>query len=536
MSGETPPLHPSGLVTSVASPTLSTAVGRIINFLEEANSLCSEKLEKANELYRKAMDEATQLFVFASKSFLAKSSETGQVAKLDDSSSCSSSDVFPEGSNGVEESGIVEKQEESMTEIAQRLQEYAFSGLIRLYRIHHKAQEMRNLLIEYRQFLSNLRKVRTAKIVRTLIDAMSRIPNTDNLQVELCEECIAWCRTEKRTFLRHRVEARLCLLYMQQVKLHLAFELVYKLLKEVKKLDDKLLLVEIHLIESKLHFNVKNIAKSKAALTACRTNANAIHCSPLLQGDIDMQSGILNAYEKNYQTAFSYFFEAFEAFSTTGYSFGGKSNAAFSSGKVGGVATGAAAVKGGLMDVAGGGEDNRALLSLKYMMLAKIMCGQPDELTTLLSGKYGLKYANETDLQALKAVAVCHKERSLKLFEETLEKYSSSLKADPIIEKHISELYDTLLEQNILRVLEAFSRVEISHIAEIMELSDDIIQRKLCEMILDGKLHGTLDQGVGVLIHFDKPPLSDTYSDVLTTLKNMSDVVGTLYEKAKLAV
>ena len=51
----------------------------------------------------------------------------------------------------------------------------------------------------------------------------------------------------------------------------------------VFRLDDKLLLVEIHLIETKTHFAVEHMPKAKAALTACKTNANAIHCPPLLQ-------------------------------------------------------------------------------------------------------------------------------------------------------------------------------------------------------------------------------------------------------------
>ena len=45
--------------------------------------------------------------------------------------------------------------------------------------------------------------------------------------------------------------------------------------------------------------------RSKAALTACKTNANAIHCPPLLQAEIDMWSGILNAHEKDFRTAYS---------------------------------------------------------------------------------------------------------------------------------------------------------------------------------------------------------------------------------------
>merc|ERR1712066_163403 len=92
---------------------------------------------------------------------------------------------------------------------------------------------------------------------------------------------------------------------------------------------------------------------------------------------------------------------------------------------------------------------------------------------------------------------------------------------------------ETLLEQNINRILEPFSKVEITHVAELIELPLQRTQAKLSEMILDQKLNGTLDQGVGVLIVYEEEKVRSTYDNALKTIKNTSTVLDTLYGMAK---
>ncbi|KAL0321025.1 UNVERIFIED_CONTAM: 26S proteasome non-ATPase regulatory subunit [Sesamum radiatum] len=166
------------------------------------------------------------------------------------------------------------------------------------------------------------------------------------------------------------------------------------------------------------------------------------------------------------------------------------------------------------------------------MLLSKIMVNQADDVAGIISSpKVGLQYQGP-ELDAMKAVADAHSKRSLRLFEIALQNFKTQLEEDPIVHRHLSSLYDTLLEQNLCRLIEPFSRVEIAHIAELIELPVHHVEKKLSQMILDKKFAGTLDQGAGCLIIFDDPKTDAIYPATLETISNMGKVVDSLYVRS----
>lgn len=94
-----------------------------------------------------------------------------------------------------------------------------------------------------------------------------------------------------------------------------------------------------------------------------------------------MQSGILHvADERDFHTAFSYFFEAFEGFDLIGQS-------------------------------------EQAMLALKYMLLCKVMLGKSEEINILVSQKATFKY-HGGEITAMLAISKAAQNRSLKEFNE----------------------------------------------------------------------------------------------------------------------
>lgn len=338
-------------------------------------------------------------------------------------------------------------------------------------------------------------KAKTGKIVRTVIDMVSRIggPKSLQLQVDLCNESIDWCNAEKHTFLRQRIEARLAGILFDQHNFQQALKLITRLLREIKKLDDKQLLVEIHLTESKLHHALRNTPKAKAALTAARSVANSIYVVPKVQAQIDMMSGTLHAEERDYKTSYSYFFEAFEAYNQL--------------------------------------NEPEALPCLKYMLLSKVASGDSADVQGIVNGKQGIKYSG-IDVDAMVAVSKAHEERSLEKFKEATEGFKDQLGGDALITRHLDQLYEALMDANLLKIIEPFSCVEVAHVAKLINLPMELIETKLSQLILDGKFYGILDQGKGQLIVYDNPQEDQAYVSGLELIDHVEQVVGSLFRRA----
>lgn len=358
-----------------------------------------------------------------------------------------------------------------------------------------QGEELAGLIKFTRPFLSLVSKAKAAKLVRHLVDKFLDMEAGTGKEIELCKECIDWATDEKRTFLRQALEARLIALYFEGKKYTDALALGSTLLRELKKLDDKALLVEVQLLESKTYHALSNMPKARAALTTARTTANGIYCPPKLQAALDQQSGVLHAAdEKDFKTAYSYFYEAFEGYESI--------------------------------------ESPKAIIALKYMLLSKIMLNCAEEVPNIVSGKLALKYSGP-EVEAMKSIAQASHKRSLADFQQTVTQYKAQLEDDPIVRAHLDSLYDNLLEQNLCRIIEPFSRAQVDHVAGLIKLPVDKVEKKLSQMILDKKFSGILDQGEGVLIVFDETVSDKTYETSLETIQSMGKVVDSLYNKAK---
>lgn len=77
------------------------------------------------------------------------------------------------------------------------------------------------------------------------MDYGARIPNSEADQIAMCKDSIQWTIDTKRVFLRQRLQLRLYQLYLDTKEYEPALSGVAELLSEVKRLDDKSVLLEV---------------------------------------------------------------------------------------------------------------------------------------------------------------------------------------------------------------------------------------------------------------------------------------------------
>lgn len=360
------------------------------------------------------------------------------------------------------------------------------------------------LLTDVRPFFQLLPKAKTTNMVRKLLEHIMQCGVSLPKQEEVCLATVEWARAERRTFLRHRVQLQYVEVLFAENRKHDALNALGSLLKEVRRLDDRTLLLDIYLLESKLFYAVMDSQKARAALVSARTTANSIYCPPLAQAEIDLQSGVLHAEENDPKTAYSYLYEAFEGFHQLG------------------------------------DQAKQARRALRYMILAKISTDSPDELAAVLSSKNVLEYKGR-DMEALRGIADAYAKQDTHLFNAILSKVhldaladaggngssaataagattpagSSNgsggsggdaevhLLADEVVRRQVDEMYNTLLERHLLKVVSPYNRVQIDYIAALISLDTQVVEQKLSQLILDRKLRGIVDQQHRCLIVFE---------------------------------
>jgi len=136
--------------------------------------------------------------------------------------------------------------EQSLSEQTIKLKEQIIQKLTEFY-LKHNVKQLLPFVTSASKVLGDFPKARQGKILKSVLDLT--IAQDSLMAVELCAYLIGWCTEEKRSYLRYRVQLRLAVLQLELSRFRDALDGVLGVMEEVRKADDKMLLVEIELVD-----------------------------------------------------------------------------------------------------------------------------------------------------------------------------------------------------------------------------------------------------------------------------------------------
>ena len=379
-------------------------------------------------------------------------------------------------------------QNMNTTEILTQSQS-AIDAMVCLWTHTDAPESIANLTTSFFPVLGVVPKMKIAKVLTNLFAAAESSGMSLEMQLELCTIMIEWSRREKRNFIRQRLQFRYVNLLFHAGQHQVALDRIEPLIREGTRLDDKLLITELYLMSSQCLYALHNFDKANGALMAARANSNNTYCEQTLQAKLDFHSGILALKSSERNTAYSFFCESFENYQKI--------------------------------------DPARAQEALKFMLICKIGTSSRGEIVQSLSQRNVERYDTRV-VEGIQLLTEAYMNHNTSEFQKTMKAYADILMGDPLSSEILHELYDTLVNLRLTQVIEPYSRVEIQHLADIMQLSVDEIEMKLSQLILDKRIHALIDQQRRSLVMKSDQQESAEVKVAVEILENLEGLVGHL--------
>lgn len=311
---------------------------------------------------------------------------------------------------------------------------------------------------------NGLTTARLTKIIRNIFEIIPINMKTYEGILLFLDGLIRW--SDGKKMLKLDLECKQIYVFLSIGKYKDCLEKIASVIKDLKKYDDKTNLISIYVYESRAYYELKDFAKARSSLTSARALAVSVACPPQLQAQIDVLNGMYISDERVYDTAVSYFLESLEGF-----------------------------VQDKMYE--------NAKVPLRYIVLCKIISGKYDEIPVFMESKHVSKISDDDFTKVLLQIAeACHN-RELCQYRDLLSNNGNMIETDSFIYKHLQYLYNILLDNNIIKVIEPYSHIKVKFIGEKLGFEEGLIEDKLRKMILDKKINGILDHATQCLILFD---------------------------------
>ncbi|KAI5180123.1 26S proteasome regulatory subunit N6 [Nematocida sp. AWRm80] len=358
--------------------------------------------------------------------------------------------------------------------------------------IHNKNIEEIESILDSIANTQKISKASSAILLKNALDTVEKeLPDKEE-SIRMYNKMIAWAESNKRNLLKLDFKMRKAEALLGLERYKECLEVISETAKTLKQADDKLSLVKLYCLESRVFYELKNLPKAKSSLTLSKSTSTFVYCPPLLQAKMDLLSGIYSADEREYKTASSYLLEALDGFSV-------------------------------------GQNTQMVIKCARYLVLMKILSNKTNEMKALLTNKLIAPYTSDHCIQILSMISEYVADRNLRKCNDIIQQNLSMISEDKFLTSHLVYLCDNLIDSNILKIIEPYSTIKVEYIGARLNLDVPTIENRIRRMILDGKINGTLDQEtMSISIYCTPKKANESLKETADIIDVLSDITNNI--------
>ena len=345
--------------------------------------------------------------------------------------------------------------------------EWGFKALKQSIKLHCSLHEYPQMLEKYKKLLTYISSAVTKNVTEKGINSMLEIASSTNAHSLLQEfYCVTLdvLQSNSNERLWFNTTLKLCKLYFEQDRLKELDALLTKLHRscENERGDDDpkkgTQLLEIYALRIQVYTKLKLGKKLRELYMKALLIKSAIP-HPRILGVIRECAGKMKLSERDYEGAYTDFFEAFKAYDEAG--------------------------------------SHRRIQCLKYVVLSNMLTVSS---INAFDSQEAKAYKNDPAIVNMTDLLSAYQRNDIKTFESILAKNSDILLDDEFIRENIVQLFKNIRTHVLLEMLKPYTRIRLQFLAKELNIEVGEVETLLASLILDGRIVGKMDQLEGVLL------------------------------------
>ncbi|KAK0569648.1 hypothetical protein OC861_000730 [Tilletia horrida] len=341
--------------------------------------------------------------------------------------------------------------------------EWGFKALkqqtkINFYRGRHtEALQTYTTLLSYTK--SAVTRNTSEKAINNILDYVSNSPTLDLTTMQrfydVTKTALEQSKNERLSIKTDLKLARLWLARQEWSRLSKTLKELHEYCVDEEGSNDQskgTILLEVYALEIQMYGDQGNYKKLKETYTATQSVKSAIP-HPRIQGVIRECGGKMHMAEKNWSAAQVDFFQSFLNYDEAG--------------------------------------SPQRIQVLKYLVIAHMLMGSEIDPFDSQETK---PYKNDPQITAMTDLVRAYQHREVHTAEKILKENHDTIMADPFIRQYIDDVLGGLRTQYLIDLIQPYQRIELSFLANHLNMTQDAVEHLLQTLILDSRVPGRIDQ------------------------------------------